>query len=379
MTVSGQRHGYLGGFLAAAIVVLCAGVTVVGAPQGNKDRKDQNQKQNDAAAQAQAQEVQAMVRLADAAMTGQQSPSDFPIQFQNDFLRAQQGRVWIPITLTVDASKLSNPAGEPVGVYLRIAPRGLTTPMAPPPPPNDKDKKKKNDKNGAAAPPPPATGYPYEDVSYLDAKPSGPGQPVRIMRGIGIPSGGYDLYVVVKERSAAGSAAPKAAVLKQPLDVPNYASGELSTSTPILAERVDQLQAPITPEQQSERPYTFGQTEIVVNPDHKFKKSQELIILVQIYNPTVSAEKKFAVEATYTFYKQGPDGEKRFNATEPQNFTPENMVAGFDPSSPDRSIQAGQGIPLTSFPEGPYRLEIKVTDKISSKALTQNVTFTVTP
>jgi hypothetical protein len=168
-------------------------------------------------------------------------------------------------------------------------------------------------------------------------------------------------------------------VLKQPLDVPSYASGELTTSTVILAERVDQLSAPIPPEQQSERPYAFGATEIIVSPDHKFKKSQELIVLLQIYNPTVSPEKKFNLEATYTFYRQEAGAEKRFNSTEPQTFTSENVGgAGFDPAG-NAAIQAGQGIPLQSFPEGPYRLEIKITDKLSSKAVTQNVNFTVTP
>ena len=34
-------------------------------------------------------------------------------------------------------------------------------------------------------------------------------------------------------------------------------------------------------------------------------------------------------------------------------------------------------IPLASFPAGDYRLEIKVTDKASSKTLVQNVAFTV--
>ena len=117
---------------------------------------------------------------------------------------------------------------------------------------------------------------------------------------------------------------------------------------------------------------------VVVAPDHKFKKSQELIVLFQIYNPTVSPEKKFNLEATYTFYTQGEGGEKRFNATEPQTFSADSMGGGFDPTG-NSSIQAGQGVPLQSFPEGTYRLEIKITDKLSNKVLTQNVNFTVTP
>jgi hypothetical protein len=36
-------------------------------------------------------------------------------------------------------------------------------------------------------------------------------------------------------------------------------------------------------------------------------------------------------------------------------------------------------VPLTSFPAGDYRLEIKVTDKASGKSVTQNVSFTVLP
>jgi hypothetical protein len=323
--------------------------------------------------------VQNLVRLADAAMTGQQVPSDFPIQFQNDFLKAQNARVWVPITLTVDPSKLTSGA---VTLYLRVAPRGMSAPPAPAAAPEGKDAKKndkdKNRKDKDAKPAGSGPSYPFEDVSFLDLKPT-PGQPLRIMRGVAVAGGSYDLYIVMRERAAAG-ATPKAAVLKQPLDVPNYTSGEFATSSVLLAERVDQLSAPVTPEQQSERPYAFGQQEVIVSPDHKFKKDQELIVLFQIYNPAIT-DKKFNIEATYTFYQQAPDGEKKFNSTEPQAFTPESMGAAFDPGAAEQSIQAGQGIPLKSFPEGNYRLEIKVVDKLANpaKTLTENVNFTVTP
>jgi hypothetical protein len=40
-------------------------------------------------------------------------------------------------------------------------------------------------------------------------------------------------------------------------------------------------------------------------------------------------------------------------------------------------LQAGQAVPLTSFPEGDYRLEIKVTDKLANKSLTRDVNFSV--
>ena len=362
--------------LAAGVMFATCG-TLVLAQQKPAPKDPKADAAAQAAAQAQQQEIQNLVRIADAAMSGQQAPADFPIQFQNDFLRAQGNRVWVPITLTVDPAKLTSTA---LTIYLRVVPRGMT---APPPPAapvaaNDKDKKDKDKKKDAknATPAPSSPSYPFEDAQMFDAKPA-PGQPLRILRGIGVPSGNYDLYVVLHERPA-GAATGKTSVLKQPIDVPNYANGEFATSSVILAERVDQLPAPITPDQQSEHPYAFGQTEIVPSPEHKFAKSQELIVLMQIYNPTLSPEKKFNLEATYTFFRQDAGTEKRFNSTAPQTFTSDTMGAGFDPSG-NSSIQAGQGVPLQSFPDGTYRLEIKVTDKISNKVLTQNVNFTVTP
>ena len=368
------RSGFLRALTAGLLVMTCG--TLVSADQRPKpDQKPDAAAQ--AAAMAEQQEIQSLVRTADAAMSGQPAPADFPIQFSNDFLKAQGNRVWVPITLTVDPAKLSSNA---LTIYLRVVPRGMTAPPAPPAAnPKDKDTKdKKND--GKSAPAPAAPAYPFEDAQQFDVKPA-PGQPIRILRGIGVPSGSYDLYVVLHERAAPGAPAAspgKMSVLKQPLDVPNFSNGEFATSTVILAERVDQLSAPITPDQQTEHPYAFGQTEIVVSPDRKFKKSQELIVLLQIYNPQITPEKKFNLEATYTFYRQDGGAEKRFNATEPQVFSSDTMGSQFDPSG-NSSIQAGQGVPLQIFPEGSYRLEIKITDKLSAKVLTQNVNFTVTP
>ena len=351
----------------AALSVLCGTVLLA-------QKKDQKP---DAAAaqqqQVQNQEIETVIHAADAAMAAPPATSDIPVQIQTDFLKAQAGRVWIPLTLTIDPAKVQ--AG-PLTLYLRVTPKGMTAPAPPAAEPaNPKDKKKTDKNKDAKAAAPAGPSYPYEDVAVMDLKPAPAGQPFRILRGIGVPAGSYDLYVVVHERTPSG----KLGVTKQPLDVPNYSGPELMTSSIILAERVDQLAAPIPADQQSDHPYAFGQTEIVVSPEKKFKKSQELIVLFQIYNPNLTADKKFSLEATYTFYRQDAGAETRFNSTEPQVFSNDTMGPNFDPSGATSSIQAGQGIPLQSFPEGTYRLEIKITDKQSGKVLTQNTTFTVTP
>jgi len=372
------------GFMNLSRIAIAAALSVCAGPvaSAQKPSAKADQKAEAAAAQAQQQEYSTVVRLADTVMSGQPAPADFPVQFSNDFLRAQGGRVWIPFTLTFDPAK---PPPAALTFYVRVAPRGMTTP---PPPaaaekPNDKNKKdnKKDAKSGAATPA--APNYPYEDIAVLDLKPAPAGQPQRLVRGLGVPPGAYDAYIVLHERGTAAAAPAKTTVLKQPLDVPNYTGSDFATSSIILAQRVEQLSAPLPVDQQAEHPYTFGTAEIIVSPDHKFKKSDELIVLVQIYNPMLSADKKFNLETTYTFYRQEGGAEKRFNSTEPQALTPETSTAVFDPSGAGPSVQAGQGIPLQSFPEGTYRLEIKITDKQAKpeqpKVITQSVSFTVTP
>ena len=186
----------------AAMVVFTCSVPLAAQPRpASKDQKPDPAAQ--AQAMAQQQEIQNLVRVADGAMSGQQAPADFPIQFQNDFLKAQGTRVWVPITLTIDPAKLTSSAGA-MTLYLRVVPRGTTAPPAPPAP--DKNARESKDKDKKPAPPA-GPAYPYEDASFMDVKPAGPGQPIRIMRGIGVPAGSYDLYIVLHERPAGGTAA----------------------------------------------------------------------------------------------------------------------------------------------------------------------------
>jgi len=56
----------------------------------------------------------------------------------------------------------------------------------------------------------------------------------------------------------------------------------------------------------------------------------------------------------------------------------QTLPANFDAEA-GYQLVGGQTIPLTSFPEGDYRLEIKVTDNKATKSLTRDVLFSVTP
>jgi hypothetical protein len=98
-----------------------------------------------------------------------------------------------------------------------------------------------------------------------------------------------------------------------------------------------------------------------------------------IYNPKVDSANKPDVVVEYNFYqKPAGQAEKFFNKTSPQNLNAQTLPPNFDFAA-GHQLQTGQAVPLASFPEGDYRLEIKVTDKIANKTLTRDVNFTVSP
>jgi hypothetical protein len=307
-------------------------------------------KQLDRVEQAQRQEAQALVQLADAAMIGQQVPSDFTLRWRNDFLKAQQG-TFVPFVVTIDSPHVA--ASEAL-LYVRAAPRGATGP----------ERTKKD-----AAP------YPFDEIFPIDLTTA---QPLRFMRGFSVPPGEYDVYVAVRERPVTGDGKTprKASVLKQPLSVPDFWTRELTTSTVILADRLTMVGEPLAPEQLAERPYVIGQNDIEPALDSTFWKDEELIAVFLVYNPTVMPDKKFDVQVEYHFFLRKGEAETYLNRTEPQRFNPAILGAQFDPAA-GHPLMAGQAVPLAGFQEGQYRLAIRVTDLISGKSVTRDVNFTV--
>jgi hypothetical protein len=351
-------------------MLLCAVATVDAAPllqnplPGKADRRLEERFE-----EARRREGEALVGLADAAMGGR-AASDFSIQWRNDFLKAQNG-TFVPFTLIVDRSVLT---AASLLMYVRAARRDASSPP--------------RGRGGLVR-------YPFDIIFPVDL--SAPaGRVIRITRGFAVPAGDYDVYVALRER-AADPLGPeprlRAAVLKQPLTVPDFWAGELTTSTVILADRIDTLPASIAGDEVLERPYVIGQNEIHPAEGTAFRKDRELIVVFLIYNPAVSADKNFDLQVDYHLFRRVPAGtaaemapvegqpaaragERYVTRTNPQRFTPSVMGAQFDPSA-GQPMLAGQGILLSSFQGGEYRLGITVTDRLSRKTVSRDVTFTV--
>jgi len=331
--------------------------------------------------EAQKKEIQGIVTTVDAVAAGQPAPNDLSLAWvREDVLKAQGNKQYVPFTVTLDPSKV--PGGN-VALYWRVVAKGAA-PAEAAPAAAKKDDKKDKDKDKKKS------DYAYEDISFVPV--SGPA-PARISRSFTVAAGDYDVFIVAKEPSpekAPKNAPPqKMSVLKQTVNVPDYWNGELNTSTVIIAQRIDPLPAPLTPQQQADRPYAMGQMEIVPAPDTKFTKKSELSTFMLIYNPKVDANNKPDVVVEYNFCQAAAgtepkagepckSGEKFFNKTNPQNLNAQTLPPQFDLAA-GHQLQSGQAVPLASFPEGQYRLEIKVTDKIANKTLVREVPFSVNP
>jgi hypothetical protein len=296
----------------------------------------------------------------------------------NHFVKGQTD-TYIPFTLQLDKAAL--PSGAALWIRVATADQAaafasmVTTPQ----------KQGNNNKNQ----PPARTTFAWDNGSFVDVPEGG-----KLQRAIQLRPGQYVAYIAVKDKSAAAAgnqrndrnrndrnappapAAGKVGLLRHEITVPDYAQGDLMTSSVIVARSVEQVSAP--PSDQESNPYVFGPMRIVPSPDGKFAKSAELSVIFWIYGAQAAASGKPDVTIDYNFYQKMGDSEKYFNKTAPQQLNAQTLPPEFSVAA-GHQLPGSLVVPLTSFPAADYRLEIKVTDKASGKSVTQNVNFTVLP
>jgi hypothetical protein len=396
-------HGRRVLILTVALAFVCTASGSLLAQRNNNDKGKQPQRPPQ-----EQQDVQALVTLVDNALLtdvgipvpapGAQAPATPPTPkalafgaadknegdvtvkwVSNHFVKGQSGDTYVPFTLAVDKAQLSKGAA----LYVRIVSAeqaasfasAMVAASAPP-------------KDGKAAPSP-RPSFQWDSVHFLDA-PDG-----QLSRAVQLKPGQYVAFVALKEKSPApagnqrnnrnndknappAAAAGPAGLLRHEITVPDYNTADLRTSSVIVAQSVEPLSAALPADQQEANPYVFGPMRIVPSPDGKFSKSGELSVIFWIYGAKEAASGKPDVVVDYSFHQKLAEGEKYFNKTAPQPLNAETLPPQFSIAA-GHQLPGSLVIPLSSFPAGDYRLEIKVTDKPSGATLTQNVNFSVLP
>ena len=327
----------------AVVVALVMSATFAVAQQAPKKDEKKRSKQEQA-------EIEQAVKLVDGVMTGAApAPTDVTMTLEPFFMKSQEQRTFVPFVLSVNNA----PKTDSV-MYVRVV-------------------------NPAAMPDPKAkkVEYPWDDIHFIPAAQLA-GDAPKLSRVFMATAGTYDVYVAFKERTpekAPKTFVPKMGVLKTQVTVPDYYNGELATSTILVADKVNQLTAMLSPDEARERPFVFGTQELLPAPDMEFKKADELSIFFQVYNSGLDKAGKPDLTLEYEFHKVEGTGEKFFNKTNPQVVNAASLPPQFDPAK--FPVPGGITVPLASFAEGQYRLAVKITDKASGKTKNQDIKFTV--
>jgi hypothetical protein len=144
----------------------------------------------------------------------------------------------------------------------------------------------------------------------------------------------------------------------------------------ILAKSLDPAPEQLNAQQQLEQPFTISGYRVTPSFTTNVSKAAELLFVFFIYNEGVNPAGKPDIDVDYNFYRAAE--EKPFSKLATQSFNATTLPGEFNVNV-GHQVFVGQGIPLATFNPGEYKLEIKVTDKLSSQSITRNVPFTVTP
>ena len=306
---------------------------------------------------AQEQEILSLIAIATAARQGQIVPTGEPFGWANDFLKASDQTMFVPFTLTIEQSKVSTPT---MAMYVVVTPQSAL-PAEP-----------------AAGAPAPALPEPaFEDAYRVDlGAPTADGVH-EIRRAFHAPDGDYDVYIALGESGVPDGTEAKTMMLKKAVSVPNLWSDALAMSSVILVDRIESLSVPLPADQYQANPYVLGgTTRLVPRVDRTYPDSEELSTFFLIYNVGLSSDGFPDVTVEYNFHTKRPDGDEFFNTSGTQTFNAQTLPQGFDFTG-GHQLSGGQVVPLGSFPEADYRLEIKVTDNTNGASLIRNVDFSV--
>lgn len=346
------RRGVIAILVSAAAVLSTALLAQEGAQEGGRELSDAEKREFDAA-----------LEITNGIAAGQPQPNDLSLVWvREDLMKAEGNMQYVPFTVTIDPSEVN---GRDVSIVWRVLPKAVEAPSETAAPSGTEE--------------PVLPGAAFQNVTMVDL-PSNKSEPVSISRSFVVPSGSYDVSVVVKEptpeRPDRNAPPLKVSVLSQALDVRDLWTGELNTSSLFLARRLEPLPAPLTPAQRAERPYVLGGLEIVPALDSRFSTDAELATYMFIYNMKADSQDKPDVTVEYSFYAKRADGEEFFNRAAPEALNAQTLPPAFSLAL-GHQLPTYVVVPLASFPEGDYRLEIKVTDKIAASTVTREANFTV--
>src|SRR5256884_7229477 len=176
-------------------------------------------------------------------------------------------------------------------------------------------------------------------------------------KAVALSPGRYRVDVIVRDTASGATGVRHVAVV-----VPKYETGKLSTSTLVLASKLESLG-----DQPAVGMFTIGNVKVIPNVSGTYHRGAPIGLYMQIYNAGIDQTTlRPSVDVEYALMK---DGKEIFKA-------PEDWRGNSD---------AGQRLTLARLLDsrtlnpGDYSIEVRVRDRVSGQSLVQTAKFTVLP
>jgi len=174
-------------------------------------------------------------------------------------------------------------------------------------------------------------------------------------KAIALAPGTYKVDVIVRDVNSGAQQ-----VKHMGFTVPKYLPNQLSTSTMILAAKLQTLG-----DQPSIGQFTIGQYKVIPNVSGVYKHGEPVGVYMQIYNAGVDqATLRPAVDVDYVLLKDGKEVGK----------TPENWQGMSDSG---QRLTLARLIDTRQLGPGSYELAIKINDRVSGQKLSPTSKFTI--
>ena len=174
-------------------------------------------------------------------------------------------------------------------------------------------------------------------------------------KAIALAPGTYKVDVIVRDVNSGAQQ-----VKHMGFTVPKYLPNQLSTSTMILAAKLQTLG-----DQPSIGQFTIGQFKVIPNVSGVYKRGEPVGVYMQIYNAGVDqATLRPAVDVDYVLLKDGKEVGK----------TPENWQGMSDSG---QRLTLARLIDTRQLGPGGYELAIKINDRVSGQKLSPTSKFTI--
>lgn len=194
----------------------------------------------------------------------------------------------------------------------------------------------------------------FEDVvtsSYSDEALS-IGQQLRSVyqKNLVLPPGTYKIDLVVRDVVSG-----KTGVMKQGFVVPRYPEGDLTTSSLILANKLEPLNGRMPTGQ-----FVLGSMKVIPNATGVFKQDQTMGVYMQVYNVAIDqATLKPSVDIEYVISQKDKEVMR----------VKEDGKGGFSTLN-SQQITLARLVPLKGLKTGFYDMTVQITDQVSGKTMT---------